>query len=397
MKREIHPWANLIPPMSASEFADLRASIRTEGLRVPITLHSDGRILDGRHRDRACRELDIVPRTETFVGNDRECLAYVLDLNLRRRHLDESQRAMIAAKLAALPRGSNQHASIEAPSQEQAAKMLKVGRASVQRAKTVYAKAVPELVQRVEQGEVAVSVAAKVAELPESEQRRLAHASEGLLKKQSARAYSRRLARAAEPIPSGMEYRIGDCREVLTDIAPDSVALILTDPPYQDEADPLFEWLAEWSARVLVPGGSLICFPGTIAVLRRAAMFERHLSYWWMMAMMHTQPQRLYGRAVLVGHKPVLWFTKGDRRSRSLVPDTLYSKARDKDLHAWGQGDGGIRPVLEHLTELHELVVDPFAGSGVWGDIAHSLGRRWIGCDLVKGGSTISHPEAVAA
>ena len=50
----IHPLADLIPPMSASEFAELRASIQTDGLRVPITLHSDGRILDGRHRSRAC-------------------------------------------------------------------------------------------------------------------------------------------------------------------------------------------------------------------------------------------------------------------------------------------------------------------------------------------------------
>jgi hypothetical protein len=264
----------------------------------------------------------------------------------------------------------------------------------VQRAKAVYAKAVPELVRRVEQGEVAVSVAAKVADLPQIEQQSFAQASESVIRKQSPRAYARRQARAAEPIPDGMEYRIGDCRKVMADIAPDSVALILTDPPYADEADPLFEWLAEFAARTLIPGGSLIVFTGSTALLRRGVMFEKYLRYWWPISMAHTQPQRMFGRGVLVWHKPVLWFVKEERRAGSLVPDVMRPKERDKDLHPWSQSDGGIQPLIEHLTELDELIVDPFAGSGVWGNIAHSLGRRWIGADLVQGGSTSIAQEA---
>jgi DNA methylase len=148
---------------------------------------------------------------------------------------------------------------------------------------------------------------------------------------------------------------------------------------------------------VLVPGGSLICYSGTASLLRRAEMFKRHLRYWWMMSMAHTQPQRLFGQGVLIWHKPVLWFTKGRRRDKSLVPDVLRPVAPDKELHPWGQSDGGIRPLLEHLTAPSELVVDPFAGSGVWGDITHSMGRLWVGCDLVRGGSTVSDPDGAKA
>jgi hypothetical protein len=75
------------------------------------------------------------PRFEIYEGTD--ALAYVISLNLKRRHLDESQRAMVAAKIEVLPKGSNQHAPIGAPSQDDAADMLNVGRRSVQRAAEV--------------------------------------------------------------------------------------------------------------------------------------------------------------------------------------------------------------------------------------------------------------------
>jgi hypothetical protein len=36
---------------------------------------------------------------EPFKGSDKEAFAFVVDANLRRRHLNESQRAMLAARL----------------------------------------------------------------------------------------------------------------------------------------------------------------------------------------------------------------------------------------------------------------------------------------------------------
>jgi hypothetical protein len=77
------------------------------------------------------------------------------------RPLNESQRAMVAAKLATLPRGANQHASTDAPSQAAAAELLNVSRPSVQRAREVLARGTPELVEAVEAGRVSVSAAAR--------------------------------------------------------------------------------------------------------------------------------------------------------------------------------------------------------------------------------------------
>jgi hypothetical protein len=52
--RQPHPFAELLPPMTAAEYDDLCASIRDSGfIGPPIMLHRDGRTLDGRHREQS--------------------------------------------------------------------------------------------------------------------------------------------------------------------------------------------------------------------------------------------------------------------------------------------------------------------------------------------------------
>jgi hypothetical protein len=73
---------------------------------------------------------------------------------------------MVAAKLATLKRGANQHSkeheSIAPPSSDDAAGLLSVGPASVKRAKQVIDAGSKEIIEAVEQGDLAVSFAAKV-------------------------------------------------------------------------------------------------------------------------------------------------------------------------------------------------------------------------------------------
>lgn len=195
-------------------------------------------------------------------------------------------------------------------------------------------------------------------------------------------------SRSATPLPDGMELRIGDCRIVLVDVPDNSVPLILTDPPYGDEAEPLYQWLAQWAARVLIPGGSLICYTGQSRLDRDLALLSAHLRYWWLLVMPHDQSQRLPGKFVIANFKPVLWYVKEFRRGRSLMPDMLRSPAREKEMHNWAQGEGGVSQIIEHLTLAAELIVDPFAGTAKWGHIANAMGRRWLGADVIKGGAT---------
>lgn len=108
----------------------------------------------------ACNELGIEPSFREYAGDDPA--GFVVSLNLHRRHLDTSQRAMVAAKLATLPKGANQHSPIgeSSKTQAEAAEMLNVGKRSVERARIVLDEGTPELIEAVEQGEIAVSAAA---------------------------------------------------------------------------------------------------------------------------------------------------------------------------------------------------------------------------------------------
>ena len=219
----------------------------------------------------------------------------------------------------------------------------------------------------------------------------VAKAADTAARKENAAAETkakREASRNAVPLPDGMDLRFGDARDRLDDVASASVALVLTDPPYGDEAEPLYEWLAKWAARVLVPGGSLICYTGQSRLDRDMAILGGELRYWWSLAMMHHQSQRLPGKFVIAGFKPVLWYVKDHRRGRSLVPDVLKPPARDKELHNWAQGEGGVSALIEHLTEPGETISDPFAGTATWGRIAVSMGRRWVGATLTEDDGT---------
>ena len=160
---KFHPVSEIFPSMPPAEFDALVADITANGLREPIHIMGDS-VVDGRHRYRACLQAGVEPQF-VVVPDGTDLNALVISLNLRRRHLDESQRAMVAARLANLPLGSNQHAQICAPSQDSAAEMLNVSRRTVQHARAVLEHGAPELATAVDTGVIAVSSAAALSRL----------------------------------------------------------------------------------------------------------------------------------------------------------------------------------------------------------------------------------------
>ena len=174
---QYHPIANIFPLIAAGpDFDRFVRDISQNGLKEDIWLYEE-RILDGRNRYRACTAADVEPRFRSYDGDDP--VEFVVSLNLHRRHLDESQRAMVAAEIANLFNGgdrkTDQSANLQSDSvsRKQAADMLNVSERSVNTAKKVQKDAAPELVDQVKHGNVSVSAAAEVSSLPQEEQQHI--------------------------------------------------------------------------------------------------------------------------------------------------------------------------------------------------------------------------------
>jgi N6-adenosine-specific RNA methylase IME4 len=228
-----HPLADLFPLMEGAEFDLLAADIKANGLREPI-VEMDHMILDGRNRYRACNETGVRARYVKYKGSDP--LGFVISTNLHRRHLNVSQRAMIAARICNLAVGSNQHVirvkreGVEFSTSSQVAvgekaRIAGVDRKTLFQAQKVHDKGIPELIKRVEAGEIAVSNAAKVADLPRERQEALADASEAELRGAGKKA--RRAKRTAE---------LGEkTRAAAKSLGTKLYSVIYADPPWQFE------------------------------------------------------------------------------------------------------------------------------------------------------------------
>ena len=159
---KVHPSAELFPLIEGREFEELVEDIRANGLRAPILLDAEGRVLDVRNRPRACQAAGVEPRFETWDGRGSPA-EVVVSLNLRRRHLNESQRAMLAAKLKETQVLEATSANLRThPTDAQAAEMFNVSTRSVEHARKLLRRGEKKLIQAVESGELAVSTAAGV-------------------------------------------------------------------------------------------------------------------------------------------------------------------------------------------------------------------------------------------
>ena len=170
----LHPAAEIFPVMDEAAFAALVADIAAHGQREPILI-LDGQVIDGRHRLRACEQLGITPLVREVTADEGDPLDLVISLNLHRRHLNESQRAMVAARLETLSHGQRadtlRDANLHVCSRSSAAQALSVSGRSVAHAAKVQTHGVQELVQAVDHGEISVSAAAQLSRLPEATQR----------------------------------------------------------------------------------------------------------------------------------------------------------------------------------------------------------------------------------
>jgi len=235
------------------EFAALKADIAKRGVLVPIEYDSDGRILDGHHRERACRELGLkdYPTVTRLFASDDEKEEHVVILNVRRRHLNSEQKRKWATWfLERYPERSDRQigrdvglhqttvGSVRKDLEQQGlvSKLdTRVGSDGVRQPATKPTPA-PSIFSTSRQAPRAQEALTDLGTTAPSRQLDLKSAE------RAARDHAKEVAReAADPSPVRTEeVTIEHCSLADLEVAADSVDLIFTDPPYPREFMPLW-------------------------------------------------------------------------------------------------------------------------------------------------------------
>lgn len=264
---EYHEAANLFPLDDGTLYI-LVDDIRANGQIESIKLY-EGKILDGRRRYLACKNLGIEPRFQTVKPPDP--IAYSLSLNLKRRNLGPSDLAMVAARAETLYESERKKAlerkrtaggdrkSAEAKSlvddgpqaipdagktRDKVAEIVssKNGKAvtgrTVDRARRVIRDGTPALIAAVDAKKLAVSTAALATDLPAEKQDAIA-----------AEAMAEKRPRLHRPAPEPANEAMQKQKEKALDLAAHAknhLANIPKNNPYREEA---FQDVIKWIKR----------------------------------------------------------------------------------------------------------------------------------------------------
>jgi DNA-binding transcriptional regulator YdaS (Cro superfamily) len=349
-------------------------------------------------------------------------VSFVVSLNLHRRHLSESQRAMVAARIANLAHG--QRADLVdtaiAVSQEQAAEQLNVSVDSVQRARRVREQGVPELATMVESGAVAVSTAAVIAEVEPEEQREVIaaadekeivkRANEIKRRKKELRLAEKAIAHAArveaatavtstvvdapptaEPVEvvAGQWWQLGKHLLYCGDSAnnefatrAEGAAFAFADPPYnagKADWDHNFQWRHDYLTDV---AEIVAVTPGISAIADFFAVTR--MPYRWSMAAWITNGMTRgalgFGNWIylaLFSGSASLYRNTQDHLRVNVDPSTTGDTAHESRKPARLLVD-----LIELFTANGDVVVDPFLGSGTTLFAAEQAGRRCVGAEM---------------
>jgi len=369
--RKYHPTASLFPLMQDAEFAELKADVGTNGLLEAIWLHPDGSIVDGRNRHRACIELGITPQFRTWSG-EGSLVSFVVSMNLHRRHLSSSQRAVIALDVLPMLEAENPPgrptkkpgiiSGFSGENRDRAADLFQTNPRYVSDAKKLAADA-PGLLDEVRAGGKSIPEAKREARRLERDE-----IQQGIIER-------------ARCVPPSDRWHIWQAN-IETWQAPRQYDFIITDPPYPKEYLYLYEILAMRAAEWLTPSGLLIAMCGQSYINEIYTMMDRHLTYYWTACYLTPgQPTPLRQRQVNASWKPLLIYSTGQYAGKTFG-DVFKSEAGDKAFHAWGQSVSGMTSIVRQFCLKGQAILDPFCGAGATGIAALAHGCLFDGIDI---------------
>jgi tRNA1(Val) A37 N6-methylase TrmN6 len=203
------------------------------------------------------------------------------------------------------------------------------------------------------------------------------------------------LDQTSPSLPKDFKIYNTDFRKIGSRIAPNTVRLVVSDPPWLSEHEELRKPFAETIFRILKPGGFACIYTGHFHLKEfMDALCEAGLTYRWLIACTNDDSMgaiRSSG-SILTFWRPVLLFQKPGGRFKTprLLRDLISTKVREKGLHEWQQPVEEAALFVKTLSDPGDLIADLCVGTGSVPAAVATVGegRRFVGTeidgDLVK-------------
>ncbi len=180
----------------------------------------------------------------------------------------------------------------------------------------------------------------------------------------------------------------GDAREIAKLIPDESIAMVFTDPIYENLDD--YRWLAETAARVLKPGGACLAWCSGVKQYAVQPVMSEYLKF--CLPLNYTKiakAYRAFGYKTFLWSTPCLWFQKGSHDHNWLI-DTVVDHCNaivstatpPTNTYKWHKNPEAYITWLKAFTKPGDVVYDPFTGSGSCPIECKRLGRNFIASEL---------------
>jgi DNA modification methylase len=178
----------------------------------------------------------------------------------------------------------------------------------------------------------------------------------------------------------------GDCRDVLPNIVPATVGLLLTDPPYGMDYKPLrgSDGSKRWAEGV--KGDSAPFDPTPLLVFKRAVLFGANWyadklppSGGWLV---WDKTPKGVKNGFHASHAELAWTNCCSSVRKFSLQWGGEARNHEPHLHPTQKPVGLMRWIVSQFTKPGDLVLDPYMGSGPVAEACRDTGRRYIGVEL---------------
>jgi len=399
-------FKNLIPALSAEEYAQLEANILEDGIREPI-ITWNGFIIDGHNRFSIAQRFDLEYRTTSKHFASEESVKEWMILNqFGRRNLSNYQRSVLALQLeevfskkakenqkggqggVLLKQKSAEANSIE--TRKELSKVASVSHDTISKVKKIQEKAPQEVKAKLATGEVSINAAYK--EIKKEE------------KKQNFINKKIEFEKPIININTNQKIIEGDSRQVLKTLDKKSFDLLLSDPPYGmdfksgwnikdkiqndkiEDTVKLFEEVLKESVPLLKDDAHFYLFGNINYINEIKPIIEKYLTLKnvliWDRQIIGMGDLKTYGNSydiVYFGYNKK-WKDLHGTRERDILNFQRVDPA--KNIHPTEKPLDMLEYLIKKSSQENDKILEPFAGGGSTLVAAKNTNRKATGIEI---------------